>query len=57
MGQGDGALGMLCSVWVFHLVNKGTFPSCRKMVKDIQEMRGITMDEAALDKFTSTSAA
>lgn len=29
----------------------------RKMVKDIQEMRGITMDEAALDKFTSTSAA
>ncbi|XP_064461087.1 uncharacterized protein LOC135371046 isoform X1 [Ornithodoros turicata] len=29
----------------------------RKMVKDIQEMRGITMDEAALDKFTATSAA
>ncbi|XP_037566856.1 uncharacterized protein LOC119446493 [Dermacentor silvarum] len=28
----------------------------RKMVKDIQIMRGITMDEAALDKFTATSA-
>ncbi|KAL1428481.1 hypothetical protein MTO96_002856 [Rhipicephalus appendiculatus] len=28
----------------------------RKMVKDIQLMRGITMDEAALDKFTATSA-
>ncbi|KAH6933288.1 hypothetical protein HPB50_014001 [Hyalomma asiaticum] len=28
----------------------------RKMVKDIQVMRGITMDEAALDKFTATSA-
>lgn len=28
----------------------------RKMVKDIQEMRGITMDEAALDKFTTTNA-
>ncbi|KAH9376565.1 uncharacterized protein LOC144144797 [Haemaphysalis longicornis] len=28
----------------------------RKMVKDIQVMRGITMDEASLDRFTATSA-
>ncbi|KAH8042682.1 hypothetical protein HPB51_025314 [Rhipicephalus microplus] len=34
----------------------GIMQYSEKMVKDIQLMRGITMDEAALDKFTATSA-
>ncbi|KAH7958373.1 hypothetical protein HPB49_001057 [Dermacentor silvarum] len=34
----------------------GIMEYSEKMVKDIQIMRGITMDEAALDKFTATSA-